>query len=848
MKKFFLRTVAAAAITVLASGPAFAAPPLIDLSWTLEGSEFTPAAPDGQTRAVLRLRNAGSLPLSTQGWSLYFTALSGLGGAPEGSIVPGGMRLEQVTGTLYRLRPAAGFPALAPGQSHAVSLIHPEVLQLADKAPLSPYVVEDARGDVAVPVHEYRVEPIDRRRLTLAPGDREPWADAEQLYRRYAAMQADTAVPVDDAPPVLPTPLRWQRGAQDWVLRAPPLVEAEPALAHEAQALQARLDALLPAAPRAGTIRLEIGPVDGQSSPEAYALSIDAGGAKLRGSSAAGVAAGLQSLFQLLPVGEPRTGVTLPALQLVDAPRFGYRGLMLDLARSYMGPAQIDRVLDLMARFKLNKLHLHLSDDEGWRLEIPALPELTAVGARRGHAANPLAMLPPAHGSGPAAEGAPGSGFLSSADFVALLKRAAALHIEVIPEFDLPGHARAAVVAMEARHARLLAGDAKAAAAYRLRDPADRSVYRSAQLYNDHLIDPGLESSYRFVETVVAEVAALYGEAGVPLRVLHLGGDEVPAGAWQRSPASQALMRRERLRDSQALWDYFFERVQRIVARRGIRLAGWEELGARKQRVRGGAERLAPNPRFAHRDISLHVWNTTEGSEDLGVRLANAGYPTVLASVMNLYLDMAQLKDPAEPGHNWATYLDLDQVFDYVPLDPLRRGAERRSPAEPTAALTPAGRARILGLEATLFSETVRSPQRADYMLMPRLLAVAERAWAADPAWATETDPARAARLYRADLARFLAKVGRQVLPRLDVERPDLAYRIAPPGLVRDGERVLVNYPWAGQLLRYTTDGSAPTADSPLVSGPIASRGPVRVTAFSSRGRPGGSSQLPAQP
>lgn len=824
-----MRHILFAAAAAILAGLAQAEPPRLGLSWTLERAGVSSAAPDGQTQAVLALRNAGTAPLPVQGWSLYFTVLAGL----ELGAMPGGMRVEQVKGTLYRLRPAEGFPALAPGGEQRVTLRHPEVLWQPAKAPQSPFVAEDAHPEVAVPVQGWRLVPIDRSRIVL-PAGAEPLVDARALYARYAAMQP---VGRTDLPPVFPKPLQWQRAAGEWRLQAAPQVVAPPQLAPQSRQLQGWLDGLLAHQQRDGAFRLELGSIPGQPSPEAYELRITPQGATLRGATPGAVSLGLQSLRQLLPAGGPVPSLALPALRLVDAPRFAYRGLLLDVARSFMTPQEVGRVLDLMARLKLNTLHLHLSDDEGWRLEIAALPELTAVGARRGLSADPLALLPPAYASGPTADTLPGSGHYSRADFIALLRQAAALGIAVIPEFDLPGHARAAVVAMEARHARLAASDPRAAVAYRLRDPADRSRYQSAQLYDDNLIDPGLESSYRFIDTVVGEVVGLYREAGVPLRRLHLGGDEVPAGAWQHSPASLALMQREGLKDAPALWSHFFNRVQRLVAAHGVALAGWEEMG-----MRGGR----PDPSLAGRDLALYVWNTTAGAEDLGVRLANAGYPTVLASARHLYFDMAHLRDPDEPGHDWAALVDLDQVFGYVPLDPARQGGV--ASAARLAQLTPAGRRNVLGLEATLFTETVQSAQRADYMLMPRLLAMAERAWSADPAWAA-AHASRATTLYRADLARFLAQAGTQVLPRLDVERPDLHYRIAPPGLMRDprdAARVLVNYPWPGQPLRYTTDGSAPTVASPLVTGPIESRGPVRVTAFDSRGRPGRSSQLPA--
>ena len=178
-----------------------------------------------------------------------------------------------------------------------------------------------------------------------------------------------------------------------------------------------------------------------------------------------------------MPAAPPGKGLTFRALRIVDAPRFGYRGLMLDVARNFQPKATVLRTLDLMAQYKLNVLHFHLTEDEGWRLEIPSLPELTSVGARRGHTLDSSAFLPPAFSSGPEIDQPFGSGFYSRADYVEILKHAAARHIEVVPELEMPGHARAAIKAMEARARRLTqAGDAEGAGRYLLSDPEDRSV------------------------------------------------------------------------------------------------------------------------------------------------------------------------------------------------------------------------------------------------------------------------------------------------------------------------------------------------------------------------------------
>src|SRR6185503_18614679 len=236
-----------------------------------------------------------------------------------------------------------------------------------------------------------------------------------------------------------PTPLRVEPRAGELRLAAMPAIEA-PAELRDQGALAA--DYLRPyfgktkgpVPPGVAKVQLEIGPVEGQSSPEAYTLAVDPQqGIRIRGASAAGVFYGLQSLRSLLPaVPVPDKGVALTSLAVTDAPRFAYRGFMLDVARNFQPKASVLRTLDLLARYKLNKLHLHLTEDEGWRIEIPSLPELTSVGARRGHTLDSSAFLPPAWGSGPDLANPFGSGFYTKADYGEILRYAAARHIEVV--------------------------------------------------------------------------------------------------------------------------------------------------------------------------------------------------------------------------------------------------------------------------------------------------------------------------------------------------------------------------------------------------------------------------------
>jgi len=538
----------------------------------------------------------------------------------------------------------------------------------------------------------------------------------------------------------------------------------------------------------------------------------------------------------------PRESVVLPAIRAVDAPRFGYRGFMLDVARNFHPKAAVLRTLDLLARYKLNVFHMHLTDDEGWRIEIAGLPELTAVGARRGHTLDSKGFLQPAFGSGPQVGQAFGSGFFWRADYVEIVRYASARHIEVIPEIEMPGHARAAIKAM--------AGNAQ----YRLTDPNDRSEYESVQGYPDNVMDPALESTYGFIERVVGDLAAMHREAGAPLRNIHMGGDEVPNGVWVGSPAVQAYMRAHGLTSVDDLWFVFYGRVAQILKDKGLTLSGWEEIAVRKTR-RDGRGTNIPNPDFAGRGWRAYVWNNVPGwgAEDLAYRLANGGYEVVLSPVTNFYFDLAWNQNPEETGLDWGGYLDMRKPFEFIPFDYYRNARVDRegNPLSSTAfvgkdRLTDYGRAHIVGIQGNLWSETIGGDGRLDYMLVPKLFGLAERAWAADPDWAKEAGRAKSDSLFRESWSRLVNVVGKRELPRLDREVPGLTYRIPTPGLKVAGGMVYSSVELPGFTLRYTTDGSDPTVRSAVVRGPIPFRGTVSVAAFNTTGRKGFTARVTA--
>src|SRR6266568_4345121 len=377
--------------------------------------------------------------------------------------------------------------------------------------------------------------------------------------------------------------------------------------------------------------------------------------------------------------------------------------------------------------------------------------------------------------------------------------------------------------------------------------PAIRVVYASVQGYPDNVINPALESTYRFIERVVGDLAAMHREAGAPLRHIHMGGDEVPGGVWVGSPAVQAYMQAHGLTSVDDLWFVFYGRIEQILKAQGLVPSGWEEIAVRKTR-RDGRRAVIVNPGFAERGWRAYVWNNVPGwgAEDLAYRLANGGYDVVLSPVTNYYFDLAWNPNPDEMGLDWGGFTDVRKPFQFIPFD-YYRNAGADSVFVGKDRLTDYGRAHIVGIQGNLWSETLGGDGRLDYMMVPKLFGLAERAWAPQPDWARERDPARSASLYREAWSRFVNAVGQRELPRLDREVPGLGYRIPTPGLKVENGMVRSSVELPGFTLRYTTDGSEPTVRSAVVRGPIPLRGTVRVAAFSTTGRKGHTALLTAR-
>jgi len=792
-----------------------------------------------QALTALIITNSGHEVLPAGGWKFYFN--SGRGFVEHA--VSNNAKINQVNGDLYSITPTEGFKELKPGASTRIEYINDDPVVNATDAPEGIYLVWDAQPEKGYSITSFTVEPYKPTYQGLIT--------PEIVFDRNKNV-AD--IPAGQLQKVFPTPASYQETGGAFTLDNKISIVADNDFAKEAGQLKTGLNQLLinPITGTSKTSVISLTKVNGLA-PEAYELKVTPQGITINASTSTGAFYGVQSLRSLIPAAafvKKQKSVQIPGVDVKDQPRFGYRAVMLDVARNFQPKKQVLKLLEAMSLYKLNALHLHLTDDEGWRLELPSLPELTSVGAKRGHTLDSKHFLPASHGSGPDVNNTVGTGFYSRADYIEILRYATDRHITVIPEIETPGHARAPIKAMDARYDRLMTEGKKAdAEKYLLRDLNDKSEYRSVQYWNDNVIDVSLPSTYNFVSTVVDDVAALYKEAGAPLQTIHFGGDEVPAHVWEKSPAYLALKASHpEIQSTNDLWYYFYGRVNDILKAKGLLLSGWEEMALRKTTL-DGHPAYVPNPDFTKEHLQADVWNNVlgGGQEDLAYRLANAGYKVVLTCVTNLYFDMANYKSFDEPGYYWGAFLGIDKFYSFIPFDYFKNAdVDKNGNPIPQSLfigkqrLTDYGKGNIVGLQGALWAETVKSTERMDYMIFPRLLALAERAWAPDPQWATETDPVKAKQEYETAWSGFLNVLGKRELPRLSYYEGGYNYRIPKPGISLQDGKYLSNIDYPGLTIRYTTNGKDPDEKSKSYTGPVNySGGVIKFRAFDVKGRGG---------
>ena len=478
-------------------------------------------------------------------------------------------------------------------------------------------------------------------------------------------------------------------------------------------------------------------------------------------------------------------GTVVRNLTIEDYPDFDVRGFMIHLASAPKTMEEMYKFIDLMARYKLNLLHLHLTDDYGWRIEIADIPELTEVGAR--------SQIPQPDGKGWYKEdGAIMSSttfdkndmsyannrHYSREDYINLVKYAAERKIRVLPEIDFPGHSRAVVEALRAYERRT--GDSSYAPTH----PEDKSVFASVQGVGDNTFDIGMESTYKFMALVFDRLIEMHNEAGAPLTEIHIGGDEVPEGAWFGSPACQELLDKAPAKADplEVFYSYFANRTMDVAEARGIKIAGWHEI----------VEHLDKPTwkRMSNHCAWINFWGF-DRMLPIAQKAVENGVNVVLSNCQTTYMEEMHTLNKEEIGNGWAGPIDIKTAYSLDPFNPTYPMKDK---------------SRIIGVQTQIWSSHV------EHFVFPKGLGNFDRAWNAAPTCSYDS--------YYSILVNnelpYLSKLG-------------IEYHIAQPGLKIEDGKLVANAPYIGGEIRYIFGEETPTKESTLWSEPIAIPEDVKV-------------------
>lgn len=497
--------------------------------------------------------------------------------------------------------------------------------------------------------------------------------------------------------------------------------------------------------PSAGdAIALTVEPATGRQT-EAYKLKVTAHAASITGQPQ-GVFYGAQSLLQLI---HDDGKLSVAAVTIDDQPAFAYRGLMLDVGRHFFEVSEIKKILDAMASLKLNRFHWHLTDDQGWRLEIRKYPKLTSISAWRDSTIiggygdfKPFIY-----------DGKRSGGFYTQEQAREVVKYAAERNIEVIPEIEMPGHCTAVLAAYPE-----LGNDTG-----RYHVPGYWGVHHT--IYN-----PG-EPTFKFLEDVLTEVMAIF-----PGKYIHIGGDEVPKDEWKTSALAQQLIKDNHLKDEQELQSWFISRIEKFLNKNGRSLIGWDEI------LEGGLSQNA----------TVMSWRGEQG----GISAAQQGHNVIMSPGSHMYVDHTQSKDAQSEPLSIGGFLPLDVVYSYNPQP---------------AVLTADQKKYILGVQANMWTEYVATDNKLEYMLFPRVAAVAEVGW-------TKSEN----KDYQAFCTRRLPVFLR------NIEKAGVNYRIPEATVIIEnnqqarGAKITITPFVADSKVYYTIDGHKADNTANLYTGPIA--------------------------
>lgn len=510
---------------------------------------------------------------------------------------------------------------------------------------------------------------------------------------------------------------------------------------------------------------------DSITAPEAYSMSVTKDQVAIRAKDPAGVFHAVETIRQLLPVGieagVAQKQLSLPVVAIEDAPVYGWRGMHLDVSRHFFSVSYLKKYIDRMALYKMNKLHLHLTDDQGWRIEIKKYPLLTQAGAWRTFnnqdsacmkkaKDNPDFVIDKEHivqKNGKTLYG----GFYTQAEMKGVVAYAAARHIDIVPEIDMPGHMMAAINSYP-----FLTCDGE---------------NKWGELFTKPIC-PCNESTFEFAENVFTEIMQVF-----PSKYIHIGGDEVDRTNWGKSDACKALMAKEGIKDLAGLHSYFINRMEKFFNSKGRKLIGWDEV------IEGGISPTA----------IIMYWRTWV--PDAPVKAVKNGNTVIMTPGEPLYFD------------NQPDQYAISKVYHFNPVPKALNAEEAKS---------------IIGAQANVWSEMIPSEKRADYMVMPRMTALAEMLW-------THKESE-----YDSYLQRLTQQYKRMDAMKINYRLPDLP-NLLNEYVFTDEGKLNIAPPLPTLTIRYTTDGTLPTAKSPVLPSPLSIKNSelVRVAAFTPAGTRG---------
>lgn len=560
---------------------------------------------------------------------------------------------------------------------------------------------------------------------------------------------------------------------------------------------------------------------------ESYTLNIGNNGIFIGASDRAGALYGLQSLKQIFLVSKLEN-TPVKFIEIKDSPKFSYRGMLLDISRNFYGPDKIKQILDYLSFLKINYLDFRLTDDEGWRLEIPDLEELTEVGSKRAYTKDEFENLIPMYGSGPDTNST-GSGYLSRADYIDILKYAYERNITVIPQISVPSHMRSAIVSMNARYQKYMEmGNQVEAERYLLIDPDDQSDYYSAQGFDDNIMCVCRESSFAFYEKVIDEIFLMYKDAGVEMTKFGVAADELPFGAWRKSPLCDKFMSENSISgDYNALYQLMQQRIYNKISSYGATMTGWDDI-LLKLTERNQSETQIKDF-FKDDDILLFVWKNDwgQGRQDMIYKYANLGYKTVMSNSSAFYFDMVDDKDLDNIGLSWsgyANYLDMWSV-DVFDIFNDTYGVEKNNISkeyiDKSVKLNPSSRENIIGVQSQIWSETIRNEGILDYMFMPNIIVFSQKAWSHDDSWMSITDLDLKRIKIQEEWNKFANNIGQRLLPMVDEIYGGLSYDLPKPGGKIVNDSLYANTVFPGLHIKYTLDGSIPLNSSETFISPL---------------------------